>query len=362
MTKILVIEDHKDLREDVVEMLELEGYESFGAENGVVGVEIAKRELPDLIVCDIMMPKMDGFEVLETLRAVPDTAVIPFIFLTAKTERLDMRQGMVLGADDYLMKPFDVEELLKSISTQLRKRVELNEAVNQRMEQLRENIVTALPHELRTSLNTIIGYSDILQAEAQILRPDQIVSWSGHIHKAAYRLYRLVENYLYYVRLQMLIQKNETRSIEEPVNDICSIVENETKRIADKYKRQDDLQIDIESSQGLNLNYADIVKIIYELADNAFKFSEKGQVVQVKACVEDDTYAVYFQDEGIGMSPEQIENIGAYMQFDRWQHEQQGMGLGLAIVKLFAEIYDAEFDINGVLGEGITAYIRFKQN
>lgn len=362
MTKILVIEDHNDLREDIVEMLHLEGYESYGAENGVVGVEIAKKELPDLIVCDIMMPKMNGFEVLEVLRAVPETAVIPFIFLTAKTERLDMRQGMVLGADDYLMKPFDVDELLKSISTQLKKRAELNETVNRRMEQLRENIVTALPHELRTSLNTIIGYSDILQAEAQVLRPDQIVSWSGHIHTAAYRLYRLVENYLYYVRLQMLIQRNEPPHIEQVVGDLAPVIEVEAQRIASKHKREDDLVIEVKSSQNLNLNYADAVKIISELIDNSFKFSQKGQKVRVNACTEDSFYAIYFKDEGIGINSEQVKNIGAYMQFDRWKHEQQGMGLGLAIVKLFAQLYDAEFKIGGVLGEGTTASIRFKQS
>jgi CheY-like chemotaxis protein len=361
MTKILVIEDNNDLREDVVEMLELEGYETYGAENGIEGVEKARQKIPDLILCDIMMPKMDGYEVLEALRAVPDTAVIPFIFLTAKTERIDMRQGMVLGADDYLMKPFDVDELLNSISAQLQKRAELNEVVNRRMKQLRENIVTALPHELRTSLNTIIGYSDILQAEAHSLRPDQIVSWSGYIHKAAYRLYRMVENYLYYVRLQMMIQKGEPINIEEPVGNIAPIIEVEARRIAESYKRADDLVLEVESSVTLNLNYVDIVKIIHELLDNSFKFSQKGQRVQIKGYIEDNIYAVCFLDEGIGISAEQAQNIGAYMQFDRWLHEQQGMGLGLAVVKLFAQFYDAEFSIEGVPDQGSKVCIRFKQ-
>lgn len=361
MTKILVIEDNKDLCEDIVEMLDLEGYEAFKAENGKIGIKIAQREHPDLIICDIMMPEMNGFEVLEILRANSDTAVIPFIFLTAKTERLDMRQGMVLGADDYLTKPFDVDELLNSIATQLQKRDDMNADVDRRMEQLRENIVTALPHELRISLNTIIGYSDILQAEAQILRPDQVILWSGHIHDAAYRIYHLVENYLYYVRLQMMIEKGESIKVEEIIGNIAPIIGSLAHRIAETHKRVDDLVVEVEDSSELKLNHSDIIKIVHELLDNAFKFSAKGQAVRITACVEDSFYAIYFRDEGIGISSEQSENIGAYMQFDRWLHEQQGVGLGLAVVKQFAELYNAEFTIKGVLEQGSTACIRFKQ-
>src|SRR5690349_18566274 len=111
VTKVLVIEDSADLRDDLIEMLTLDGYETKGAENGRVGVQVAQQIMPDLIVCDIMMPEMDGYDVLMALRRDPETAGIPFIFLTARTEHIDRRQGMVLGADDYLTKPFDVQEL-----------------------------------------------------------------------------------------------------------------------------------------------------------------------------------------------------------------------------------------------------------
>ncbi|WP_439696936.1 response regulator [Mucilaginibacter sp. AW1-7] len=124
--KVLIIEDNNDIRENVVEILELANYQVFDANNGKKGVEIAVKELPDIILCDIMMPELDGYGVLYMLNKNPETAAIPFIFLTAKAERLDLRKGMEMGADDYLTKPFDDMELLNAIESRLKKK-ELHE-------------------------------------------------------------------------------------------------------------------------------------------------------------------------------------------------------------------------------------------
>lgn len=118
---ILIIEDNTDIRESTAEILELAGYQTLIAENGKVGVELAQKNLPILIICDIMMPELDGYGVLYMLNKQPETAIIPFIFLTAKTERIDMRKGMEMGADDYLTKPFDDLELLNAIECRLKK-------------------------------------------------------------------------------------------------------------------------------------------------------------------------------------------------------------------------------------------------
>jgi len=121
MRSILVIDDNKDIRENTAEILELAGYKTFSSENGKKGVEIALKEKPDLIVCDIMMPELDGYGVLHLLRKNPETQKIPFIFLTAKTERSDFRKGMEMGADDYVTKPFEGIELLNAIEIRLKK-------------------------------------------------------------------------------------------------------------------------------------------------------------------------------------------------------------------------------------------------
>lgn len=121
MKRILLIEDNQGIRENTSEILLLAGYEVSTAENGKIGVDIAQRHKPDLIICDIMMPELDGYGVLHILNKNPETALIPFIFLTAKTEKTDIRKGMTLGADDYLTKPFDDTDLLNAIETRLRK-------------------------------------------------------------------------------------------------------------------------------------------------------------------------------------------------------------------------------------------------
>ena len=122
MTTILIIEDNDNIRENIVEILELSGYEALAANNGKIGVEIALKIFPDIILCDIMMPELDGYGVLHILQKHPKTQNIPVIFLTAKAERADIRKGMELGVDDYLTKPFDDTELLRAIEARLKKR------------------------------------------------------------------------------------------------------------------------------------------------------------------------------------------------------------------------------------------------
>lgn len=127
MTKILVIEDEAESREMFLECLEAEGFNAIGAQNGVVGVQRVQKHLPDLVICDIVMPELDGYGVLTTLRQNPVTAIIPFIFLTAKATKAELRHCMKLGADDYLTKPTTVEELLTAIAVRLEKQAALKQ-------------------------------------------------------------------------------------------------------------------------------------------------------------------------------------------------------------------------------------------
>lgn len=120
--KVLIIEDNDDIREGTAEILELAGYQTFTAKHGKAGVEMALLHLPDIILCDIMMPELDGYGVLYLLNKNLETASIPFIFITAKSERADMRKGMEMGADDYLTKPFDDIELFKAIESRFKKK------------------------------------------------------------------------------------------------------------------------------------------------------------------------------------------------------------------------------------------------
>lgn len=360
MTKILIIEDATDLRNDVIEMLTLEGYQVAGAENGRVGVNLAKEKRPDLIICDIMMPELDGYGVLEELRRDPQTAAIPFIFLTAKTDRFDMRHGMVLGADDYLTKPFLVNELLDSIRAQIDKRMIFNQKAEEKLAQLRENIMTSLPHELRTPLNTILGFSEMLIAECQRIKPDQIADWSQHIHGAALRLYRLVENHLFYARVETIAHAPEELARFRTANteDASAIVTMYAERRAKQLGRGDHLIVETSATGTVPLSHSDLGKIVEELVDNAFKFADENGKVTVRATTNQQQFILSVQDDGRGMRPEDINSIGAFMQFDRFLYEQQGSGLGLAIIQRLVKLVDGQLDFDTELGRGTTVYVR----
>ena len=128
MTKILILEDDEQVRLPLSDLLETNGYEVLTAVDGKAGIEKAREEGPDLIVCDIMMPELDGYGVFEAMQADPKTAIIPFIFLTAKTDPADIREGLGLGADDYITKPFDPKDLLEAIRVRLEKYARISQA------------------------------------------------------------------------------------------------------------------------------------------------------------------------------------------------------------------------------------------
>jgi len=359
MKKILVVEDAQALRRDIVEMLGYEGFDVKGAENGAVGVEMAHTYQPDLIICDIMMPVLDGFGVLEALRNNPATATIPFIFLTARTDRPDMRAGMELGADDYVTKPFTAQELIKTVQTRLEKRVNIHENAERRIEELRQNIILALPHELRTPLNVIMGFSDLLVYDAETLEPPRIADMAKYINNAAMRLYRLVENYLIYAQLEVACVNPEQRNIlrQGKCANAHLVLEEQAKFHLSKphpptEPRQNDTTLTLAPVSSIRMSSEYVKKVIEELLDNACKFSDAGSPIAVTGEIQGSHYVLSVSDKGLGMTQQQIDDIGAYSQFERKLREQQGSGLGLIIVKRLAELFDGAMSIDSVPQQG----------
>ncbi|MDX2099165.1 MAG: response regulator, partial [Leptolyngbyaceae cyanobacterium bins.59] len=202
--KILIIEDEPIIRETIADLLEMEQYRTLTAENGQTGVQLAQEQFPDLILCDIAMPEMDGHGVLNTLRQNPRTANIPFIFLTAKADKQDLRHGMELGADDYLTKPFTPDELIRAIETRFNRQALSEQQAQQKLEELRSSITHALPHELHTPLNGIIGMSELLISDYDTLEPQEILEMAEDINTSAKRLYRLNQNFLLYAEMELM--------------------------------------------------------------------------------------------------------------------------------------------------------------
>jgi diguanylate cyclase (GGDEF)-like protein len=177
MTKILVIEDVQSLREGILQTLECLDFDVVAAENGAVGVQLAQVHLPDLIICDIMMPELDGYSVFTTLRQNPETATIPFIFLSAKADKLDIRQGMNLGADDYLTKPFTMDELSQAIAARLEKQASITQPYVTEMKRAADHLSQLAYRDPLTNLpNRILLHHQLQEALKQAKRHQQAVA------------------------------------------------------------------------------------------------------------------------------------------------------------------------------------------
>lgn len=358
--KILIIEDESEIRRDLIKALCLSNYETISASDGLDGLKMAFKHKPDLIISDIMMPKLDGFSLLKELQKNPETASIPFLFLSAKSDRNDIRDGMKLGADDFITKPYDLDDLLQAIQIRLKK-FDNNESLhNKKFQHLTTSIQKAIPHEVRTPLSIILGYSDYILKKFETISPKDTLEMVENIYNAAQRLNSLFEKYLTYSKLEHLsINKKELEKLKSKKTLITEIIIQDTAiSLAQTYQREKDLDLKISNS-AINLPEEYFTIIISELIDNAFKFSSKGSPVEIKSDKDTESYHLLIVDYGRGMSEEQIRELDAFIQFERKIYEQQGSGLGIAIVKKILNLFDCEMKINSFPHKYTKIYLRF---
>jgi two-component system sensor histidine kinase/response regulator len=361
MTTILIIEDEPDVREIILDILYEEEYVVQGAENGTVGIKLATEMIPDLIICDVMMPEIDGYEVLNCLRKNRKTATIPFIFLTAKATRYDLRQGMNLGADDYLTKPFTREELLSTISSRMKKQAIAEQKTQEKLEELQGNITLSLPHQLRTPLNGIMGLSQLLIEDFKEMDIDEIQESLLDINHSAKRLYKLVSNFLLYADLEILEHHPERLQsfMKGTVSHPNIIIQTVLNQLLDAYpERTEDITVSLKYNQTVNLSEEIFKKILEELLDNALKFSEAGKMIEIQTKKDQQSYCLEVIDHGQGMTKEKIANLGIYQKFDRSRYEHQGLGLGLVIVQRLITLKGGEFQIKSIPQEGTVVQLR----
>ncbi len=277
MKKILVVEDEAPVRGNILDLLNEEGYLSAGAENGARGVKLAREMLPDLILCDILMPGMDGYGVLATLSQEEATATIPFIFLTARTAREDVRQGMELSASDYITKPFSREDLLNAISTRLVKQKLLVDQVSQDLGQYHRDSQAALPYQIISPLMNILQVSDQMQTTAQEQGLEVVKTWAGKINQSAREL-------LHTVRVFLLLAEVDAKRIDPPDGGgfftngtpaASRLVTETVIEVAREYDHLGELELDLEEA-GINLPELQLQMMIEELADIAFRLASKG--------------------------------------------------------------------------------------
>ncbi len=334
MKTILILEDDNDLREELAEWLKYQGYDTVLAANGKEGLEQIKNGArPDLVICDILMPVMDGKQFFYEYSMLQKGRITPFIFISALAERTHIRDGMGMGVDDYLTKPFSHKEFMQAIKSAIKKYKRIDENIEQGMHDMTRVIMTYLPHELRTPLTSIIGFGSILADRAECFTEKEIKDIGRDIAKAGKTMHHLAEKFLIYIQVEL--KKPDNNQFIKP-KSLEAIVFEESLGIAFKYGRAKRL---IHQAEPANLCLSEtyLRTLIKELVDNAHRFSADDSKVKIEGKVSEDNYVLTVTDQGRGMTQEQIDRIGAFRQFDRDKYEQQGSGLGLAIVRRICE-------------------------
>lgn len=356
MATILVIDDDAFTRSFAARALSDADTEVVTAEEGRRGVELASRHVPSLILCDIEMPGMDGFATLEAIRNDPHTRHVPFVFLTGRGEREDMRRGMELGADDYLTKPFNVEELRTAVAARLRKHQAALSEQKRALEELCRSIADSFPHELRTPLSVIMGAAQLLR-ESRDMDEAARISVLDSIESAATRLHRLAENFLLFIRVATTpCEASERGTCGHQVADPAALIERRARTEAVQAHRGDDLVVSV-ADMPVCTTPNELGKIVEELLRNAVQFSRPGTPIHVLGNATGSGYRLTVADRGRGMQPHDIARVGAFRQFERGTYEQQGVGLGLTLITRLAERHHGRVTIESTPGVGTTVHV-----
>ncbi len=352
--RILIIEDDHTLRTEISAILTLENFEVKDAPNGEIGLKMLDDFQPDLILCDIMMPVMDGTEVLEKLRNSESNLLTQFVYITALAEKENIRMGMENGADDYLVKPFTREELLRSVNTRLGKASYMDQKVESELNDLREKILSSVPHEMRTPLHAIIGFSQIINEEANRMKLSRIGDLASYIHDSGQQLLKLTNRYNKYVEARASVRNEAVPEINpSSIHFIYEIA----KGIAAGFDRGNDLHISLEQAV-LQISEEKLKTVISELVENAFKFSISGSPINILGEITGQVYEITITDAGRGMDHLSLKKIGAFQQFERKRYEQQGSGLGLITAHLIIELASGHLEIDSTSGEGTVVNIK----
>jgi signal transduction histidine kinase len=360
---ILVVEDDSALLDGLHDMLELSGYHVLTARNGVEGLAVLQARLPDLIVSDINMPRMDGYQFYNQVRARPDWVSIPFIFLTAKSEKADVRQGKILGADDYVTKPFEEADLLVAVQAKLNRRAQLDAAQSRQVADLKRTILTTLNHEFRTPLTYITTYADML-GDANI-STEEFKEFMRGIQAGSDRLRRLVEDFIMLVELQTgEAQQTYDRRCGR-MTDLAMLLGLAIERVRGQAEARRVVLV-LETASPLPAILADrefLLDALVRLLDNAIKFSRKaGGVVSLRCGPGGRGVRIEVVDEGIGMPTAQLDKIfDMFYQIDRAKLEQQGSGSGLAIAQSIVRMHGGEIFARSLVNAGSTLTIELPE-
>ncbi|SDZ93317.1 two-component system, unclassified family, sensor kinase [Flavobacterium gillisiae] len=324
-SRILIIDDELNIREVITEVLSLNNYQTKTAKNGQVALDILDDWTPDLIICDIMMPVMDGLAFQKIVYSDKLLSTIPFVFLTAKVENNLMRNCFHVGADDFLTKPFEVKELLKTVQSKIERFKKIKNTTNLYIGESKN-----FSHEINTPLNGILGSIDLLMDDTAYLKQEEIIIFHEEIKTYGERLNRTMQNIIHFEN----IKNNQFKISENDCAEIKNVFKNILNKISFHYKKQKNRVVSELTGAELAISSNNLSFILFELLDNALKFSPENKKVVIEGSIfSDDYYEINIFDYGVGFKEEELKLIDATVQFNHDEREQQGLGLGLFITK-----------------------------
>ena len=355
---VLVVEDEPSVLEIITFLLEEDQLRVLQAHDGEAALSLLEEVRPDLIVSDIKMPGMDGFTLCKHVRANPTLSHIPFIFLTGRGDRADVRRGMRLGAEDYLTKPFEPEELLSAVQVRLRRAAEAQAAITRAETDLQDATIRALTHEFRTPLSLIVGYTDLMEASGQEMNEEDFQAVLQGLHEGSRRLMNLVEDFLLLSRLRTgSVVRDLSQEPPAPLRPDQVVRLVATQAQAQAADQGVSLVVDCTTPDlTVTISNWHLCEIIRRLVDNAIRFSDSdGGQVKLTTHEEMGYWVLSVTDDGIGIRQEALSSIfDAFYQVDRAQLEQQGTGVGLTIVRGLAEAHHGRIEVESTPGSGST--------
>ena len=349
--KILLVDDELNLRETISELLMYQNYNVKSACNGQEALDLLEYWTPDLIICDIMMPVMDGSTLLEIIKDINSLNFIPFIFLTAKKESKLMRKCLLDGADDYIAKPFKIKELISIIES----KIERFEKIKNSHSNLYLGEKKVFVHEINTPLNGILGPIEFLIENKEKLDKKEISAFYESIKTSGDRLNRTMQNIILYQNLKNNFIEFNPNSSSEILNAFLKTKAKILFKIHEDQEKRINFKID---KAKIKISQEHLQFIFFELIDNALKFSSNTKVISVFGKqFNGEYYELVIRDFGIGFSEKELNKIGAAEQFNRKEREQQGLGLGLFLSKIIIKKSNGVFTIVSKENEGTTITI-----
>lgn len=350
---ILVVEDNQAMNIAICDILEMHGFQVLSASDGMEGFAAMNKQRPDLVICDIMMPRLDGYGLLRRARNDEQLRTLPFIFLTARSSAQDRREAKIIGVEDYLIKPVNSQDLLLAISNVLRREEYSRAQTQQQMELLRNEIVSALQHEFRTPLTFILGYAELIaEGASEEIDLETLRISTAAILEGGRRLKDMIENFLLLADVQY---RQALPDSAAPV-DLARLLAQlalEFQKSADEAGLSFTLDSDIQEP----LVLAEVPYLhaaIRKLIENAIQYrSPESALIGLSVTARDNYLGVHVIDDGRGIPKDKLDSLRTpFSQIDRQNRIQPGAGLGLALAKQVAHLHGGEMQIESEMNQG----------